>query len=284
MIKKLALLPLVALSFTSAIAQEAPMWPPNGNDVPAKFTPPVDANADYIKREVMIPMRDGVKLYTVIVIPKGATNAPIVLTRTPYNAKGRAKRADSRIDARRRCRWPTRSSSKAGYIRVYQDVRGKYGSEGDYVMTRPVVGPLNHDQGRPHHRRLRHDRLAGEQGEPARIERQGRHDRLVLRRLHRRHGAAQPAPGAEGRGAAKARWSTAGWATTGSTTAPSATPTSTTSAARPATRARARRRRRGGYDDYDNFPATPARPATGRRRTGSTSCPIWNRMIGAPRL
>ena len=37
----------------------------------------------------MIPMRDGVKLYTVIAIPKGARNAPIVLTRTPYNAAER---------------------------------------------------------------------------------------------------------------------------------------------------------------------------------------------------
>ncbi|WP_375393742.1 CocE/NonD family hydrolase [uncultured Sphingomonas sp.] len=112
-----------------------------GGDIPAKFVPPVPA-ADYIKREVMIPMRDGVKLYTVIVIPKTATNAPIVLTRTPYNAKARANRIDS----------PSMLSMlplsdedfvKAGWIRVYQDVRGKYGSEGDYVVTRPVIGPLN---------------------------------------------------------------------------------------------------------------------------------------------
>lgn len=44
---------------------------------------------DYIKRVEMVPMRDGVKLYTVIVIPKGATHAPIMLTRTPYNAAAR---------------------------------------------------------------------------------------------------------------------------------------------------------------------------------------------------
>ncbi|MCM8731930.1 CocE/NonD family hydrolase [Hephaestia sp. GCM10023244] len=132
-----------------ALAQQAPantpqvpadIWPPKG-DIPEKFTPPTDAR-DYIKREVMMPMRDGVKLYTVIVIPKGATNAPIVLTRTPYNAAGRAERMDS----------PSMLSTlpladeafvKAGYIRVYQDVRGKYGSEGVYVVTRPVKGPLN---------------------------------------------------------------------------------------------------------------------------------------------
>src|SRR3546814_1110955 len=59
-----------------AVAQQVPadIWPPKG-DIPENFTPPTAAR-DYIKREVMIPMRDGVKLYTVIVIPKGATNAP----------------------------------------------------------------------------------------------------------------------------------------------------------------------------------------------------------------
>ncbi len=48
-------------------------WPPMATS-PAKFTPPTD-RYDYVKREVMIPMRDGVKLHTVIVIPKGATDA-----------------------------------------------------------------------------------------------------------------------------------------------------------------------------------------------------------------
>src|SRR4051794_17784618 len=54
-------------------------------DIPAKFTA-TTAAADYERREVMIPMRDGVKLFTVIVMPKGAAHAPILLTRTPYNA------------------------------------------------------------------------------------------------------------------------------------------------------------------------------------------------------
>ena len=47
------------------------------------------ASYDYVKRVVMIPMRDGVKLNTVIVVPKSATHAPILLTRTPYNATER---------------------------------------------------------------------------------------------------------------------------------------------------------------------------------------------------
>jgi putative CocE/NonD family hydrolase len=127
----------VALLAASVAAQTAPMTP----DIPPTFAPP-HIGYDYVKRVEMIPMRDGVKLYTVIVIPKGAHNAPIVLTRTPYNAAGRAERDDSphMLDA-----LPLADDAfvSAGYIRVYQDVRGKYGSEGAYVMTAPPTGPLN---------------------------------------------------------------------------------------------------------------------------------------------
>jgi uncharacterized protein len=132
---------VLAAAFAGAAqAQTSPMAP----DIPAgKFTTTVP-NADYVKQEVMIPMRDGVKLHTVIVIPKRVMEgkAPIMLTRTPYNASGRAGRMKS----------PHIESIlgdgddafvENGYIRVFQDVRGKYGSEGDYVMTRPVRGPLN---------------------------------------------------------------------------------------------------------------------------------------------
>src|ERR1043165_9145544 len=63
-------------------------------DIPAKLTKST-ASHDYERRVVMIPMRDGVKLYTVLVIPKGAHDAPILLTRTPYNAAKRAQAEDS---------------------------------------------------------------------------------------------------------------------------------------------------------------------------------------------
>ncbi|MGH7621799.1 MAG: CocE/NonD family hydrolase, partial [Gemmatimonadaceae bacterium] len=56
-----------------------------GSETPAKFTP-ATSTFDYQRRDVMIPMRDGVKLHTVILVPKGANNAPILITRTPYNA------------------------------------------------------------------------------------------------------------------------------------------------------------------------------------------------------
>src|SRR5713226_8046593 len=72
----------------SAQAQNLP------NETPDKFTPTNDG-FDYVRREVMIPMRDGVKLHTVILVPKGANRAPILLTRTPYNATSLTKHINS---------------------------------------------------------------------------------------------------------------------------------------------------------------------------------------------
>ena len=124
---------------SAAPAQTAPLTP----DIPTKFEAPT-ASYDYVKRVEMIPMRDGVKLYTVIVVPRGAgvKSAPMILTRTPYNAAKRAERARS---PHMLATLPQGDEVFVadGYIRVFQDVRGKYGSEGDYVMTRPLRGPLN---------------------------------------------------------------------------------------------------------------------------------------------
>ena len=141
---------------------------PDANDVPSTFVAPKHEAAapfklapDYERRVVMVPMRDGVKLYTVIMIPKGVTGAPMVLTRTCYNAAARAaasrptsglgapamapgaRGADAKKEASvhlvDELGLPDEIFVKAGYIRVYQDVRGKYGSEGPYIMTPPPV-------------------------------------------------------------------------------------------------------------------------------------------------
>src|SRR3546814_13370633 len=85
---------LSSASISGATENAAPKSAQVTSDIPDKFTIP-NEDADYDKRVEMIPMRDGTKLYTVIVVPKGAKNAPIVLTRTPYNAKSRANRMDS---------------------------------------------------------------------------------------------------------------------------------------------------------------------------------------------
>ena len=111
------------------------------SDTPETFTPKVDA-FDYVKQEVMIPMRDGVKLKTFVLLPKGASGAPILLERTPYDASDSVKRFNSpHLAAAVPQMFDT--AVAAGYIVVIQDVRGKHGSEGDYVMTRPLRGPLN---------------------------------------------------------------------------------------------------------------------------------------------
>src|SRR5687768_10598696 len=104
------------------------------SETPEKFVPSTES-FDFEKRDVMIPMRDGVKLKTFILIPKGARNAPMLMTRTPYNAGNRILRFNSphMIAAVPQM---NDTAVQAGYIIVFQDVRGKYGSEGDYVMTR----------------------------------------------------------------------------------------------------------------------------------------------------
>ena len=106
---------------------------------------PVTDTFNYVRRDEMIPMRDGVKLHTVILIPKGAKNTPILLTRTPYNASELTTHANSSHLGPILEGYDNAADVivEGGYIRVIQDVRGKYGSEGDYVMNRPLHGPLN---------------------------------------------------------------------------------------------------------------------------------------------
>lgn len=113
-------------------------------DTPVTFKPVTDS-FDYVKRDVMVPMRDGVKLHTVILVPKGAKGAPILLTRTPYNATRLTSHAQSSHLGPVLSGYDnmTEAIVEGGYIRAVQDVRGKYGSEGEYVMTRPLRGPLN---------------------------------------------------------------------------------------------------------------------------------------------
>jgi uncharacterized protein len=129
------------LAFAAALSCQSPAATPMTPDIPAQFVPP-DNGYDFVRRVVMIPMRDGVKLYTEIAIPKGATHVPIILTRTPYNAAERLHMEDS-PDLASQMMVGDDVWVKAGFIRVFQDVRGKYGSEGEYVMTPPPTGPLN---------------------------------------------------------------------------------------------------------------------------------------------
>jgi putative CocE/NonD family hydrolase len=114
------------------------------SETPAKLVPATDG-FDHERRDVMIPMRDGVKLHTVILVPKGAKGAPILLTRTPYDATELTSHVHSAHLGPNLSGYDNATDVivEGGYIRVVQDVRGKYGSEGDYVMNRPLHGPRN---------------------------------------------------------------------------------------------------------------------------------------------
>ncbi len=134
---------LFCISLLSTGAQNA-QYPDLPSETPAQLKPATDT-WDYSRREAMIPMRDGVRLHTLILVPKAAKHAPILLTRTPYDANALTSHAysshlgpilngyDNAVDV----------IVDGGYIRVVQDIRGKYESEGDYVMNRPLHGPLN---------------------------------------------------------------------------------------------------------------------------------------------
>jgi putative CocE/NonD family hydrolase len=137
---------LLAAAVFFVVSQSAPASAADTlpSETPDAFVPRVDS-FDYVKREVMIPMRDGVKLQTVILIPRGAHRTPILLSRTPYGATSRiAKNVSAHLSALIDSNDVADDAVlNGGYIRVVQDVRGKHGSEGGYVMTRPLRGPLN---------------------------------------------------------------------------------------------------------------------------------------------
>ena len=131
----------------SVVAQsgsQTPQCPDYPSETPAKVMP-ATTGFDYTRSEAMIPMRDGVKLHTVILVPKGATHAPILLTRTPYSANELTSHMPSAHMGRILYGYDNATDVivEGGYIRVVQDIRGKYKSEGDYVMNRPIHGPQN---------------------------------------------------------------------------------------------------------------------------------------------
>jgi putative CocE/NonD family hydrolase len=99
---------------------------------PAAPEPPNPVRAAYTKYEHMIPMRDGVRLFTSVYVPKTcAAPYPIIMQRTPYSV------APYGIDNYRTTIGPSDHFLKEGVIAVYQDVRGRYLSEGEWMEVRP---------------------------------------------------------------------------------------------------------------------------------------------------
>lgn len=136
--RRIALACAVAMAAVPAFGQPADTLK---SDLAPTYRPST-AETDYIRREVMIPMRDGVKLYALVVMKVGTARAPILLERTPYGADGAMARLPSQ---RLASLVPAADAAyvEDGYIRIWQDVRGKGRSEGTYVANRPISGPLN---------------------------------------------------------------------------------------------------------------------------------------------
>jgi len=93
-----------------------------------------DPRATYDKREYMIPMRDGVGIFTAVYTPKDrSVSHPFLLTRTPYSI---GAYGDDFPETAKMA--PSLDFLKSGYILVFQDVRGTYKSEGDFIVARPI--------------------------------------------------------------------------------------------------------------------------------------------------
>jgi hypothetical protein len=122
---------LLALAVSPAIGA--------AQNTPIREAYPAD---DFTLREAMVPMRDGVKLYTLILTPKGAmAPLPILLERTPYDATRAVPDATTRLAVARGTH-----HAGGGYAFVAQDLRGRYKSEGEYAMYRVPRGAFNRSQ------------------------------------------------------------------------------------------------------------------------------------------
>jgi putative CocE/NonD family hydrolase len=96
---------------------------------------PQPAEARFDRTEAMVPMRDGIGLFTTVHAPRDAADPlPILLIRTPYGIAGRGER---------NLRGPLKELADDGYIFVFQDIRGRFQSEGTFVMTRPPRDPAD---------------------------------------------------------------------------------------------------------------------------------------------
>jgi putative CocE/NonD family hydrolase len=133
MLRSVAVVCLVGVLATGASAQTAP--------TPAQAQSARLAEAlkdyhgpDYVRSEVMVPVRDGVTLHTIILRPVGSDKSgpplPFLMQRTPYGVDG-ASPLSVKLGK------PELAAS--GYIYVEQDIRGRYKSGGQFVMNRPVV-------------------------------------------------------------------------------------------------------------------------------------------------
>ena len=130
----------LALALSPAALAPLPTWAADepGEKSSLREAFPAD---DFTLREFMVPMRDGTKLYTLVVTPKHTTGPmPILLQRTPYDAtRFLGKRATTSLEVMRGAGF-----AGGGYIFVTQDIRGRHKSEGTYAMYRVPRGEFGH--------------------------------------------------------------------------------------------------------------------------------------------
>lgn len=127
---------VVALAVRAAMAQAVPAVPAETQRAARDHV-----KSNYTKYEFRIPMRDGVRLFTAVYVPKDDSCAyPLLLSRTPYSV------APYGVDNYREKLGPSELFQKSGYIFVYQDVRGRWMSEGTFVNVRPHMATKNKNQ------------------------------------------------------------------------------------------------------------------------------------------
>ena len=121
----LAVVASIAFPFSVIYSQQTPV----------QATAEDYVRAHYTKYEYRIPMRDGVRLFTAVYVPKDAAGGPypFLMNRTPYSV------APYGEDQYPKQLGPSDEFEKSGYIFVYQDVRGRWMSEGEFVEMRPHI-------------------------------------------------------------------------------------------------------------------------------------------------
>jgi len=121
--RKFSLATLLILVSTAALFSQTRPDPPD-----------FDAKEHYTKYEYRIPMRDGVHLFTSVYVPKDSSHSyPFLIDRTPYSV------GPYGVDLYRTQLGPAPEFDKSGYIFVFQDVRGRYMSEGQFIEMRPHI-------------------------------------------------------------------------------------------------------------------------------------------------
>ena len=120
--KRIGALTVLSLAISSIVLSVAP----------AQVQQPASPADRFEVSDVMIPTRDGTKLHTKVFVPRNqGVPLPIIIKRTPYGIEGSAGNFNAYF----------KSLEADGYIFVFQDIRGKFGSEGQFMMQRPARAP-----------------------------------------------------------------------------------------------------------------------------------------------